>query len=277
MCFIRPNPPARNNGPVLLAVIALAATALCTVSPYADDRGSRPPENLRLTQSAQTVLPTDWLLSSEALDFPFQLVYAGEGAEILLFRSVFDGEDLITNQEELRLSVDRVVGEVIETLPEGRLLTSTGFYDTYRAGFVLEFTSVDTLEEVEMRHRLAGIIYRHPDDYQMLFTIWGKSTIEQYGRLAGDIRLVQERFVYSGPQEPYVFGKPVRKSYWLLLLAGMLTIGLVFMVRRRKRIESRSESTDVDRTWTCGCGRVNFVDSEVCRRCGRGRRVEPVV
>ena len=233
--------------------------------------------NLRLTQDVQTVLPDGWLLGSENPDFPFQLVYSGDGAEILFFESVFDADALINNEEELRVSVDRVVAEVIETLPDGKLLTSTGFYETYRAGFVLEFTSVDTLAEAELRHRLMGIVYRLPDDTQLMFTIWGKSNIEQYGALASDIKMVQERFVYSGPQESHVFGQPFMRPSYLLLLMGILILGLLFFMRKRKDNRRGSVETSPDHFWHCSCGRVNHVGNDTCRRCGRKQETSAAI
>ena len=234
-------------------------------------------DNLRLTDEVQTVAPENWLIGSETLDFPFQLVYAGEGAEIQFYRSEIEADDAVHNEEELRESVDRVVEDVIQTLPESRLLTSTGFYDTYRAGFVLEFVSRDTLEEADIRHRLWCGIYRHPDGHQLMFTIWGRATLELWGTLGKDMRQVQDRFVYSGPQEGHVFGKPLRTSYWLLLLGGILIIGLLFMRRRRLTAERQVAAEGSGRYWNCECGRVNRDDRETCRRCGRSRTSKTAV
>jgi len=187
----------------------------------------------RIAGEVEIPLPENWYLVTDTLDFPAQLVYHNDSAEILLFRSVLAAEDIITNQDELKGSVDLVIDDVIETLPEGQLHTSTGFYDGNRAGFVLEFGSIDSASGALVEHRLKGVIYRHPDGHQILFTIWGKCARPDYANLREAITFVQDGFVYRGEYQDDVFGAP-SMSYWPIILVGVALIGLM-LLRPRKR------------------------------------------
>ena len=130
-------------------------------------------------------------------------------------------------------SVDLVIEEAIESLPDGQLHTSTGFYDEYRAGFVLEFGSTDSASGTLIEHRLKGTIYRHPDGHQILFTIWGKCAQADYADLREAITFVQDEFVYRGEHEAEVFGTR-SMSYWPIILVAVAFLGLM-LLRPRKR------------------------------------------
>jgi len=184
--------------------------------------------------------PQDWYLATDTADFPAQLVYQNGLAEILIFRSVLATDDIITNQDELRGSVDQVIEEAIVSLPDGQLHTSTGFYDGYRTGFVLEFGSIDSASGIPLEHRLKGVIYRHPDGHQLLFTIWGKCAQTDYANLRETITFVQDEFVYRGEHDAEVFG-PQPMSYWPVILVIVALLGLVLLRPRRRKKNDSSE------------------------------------
>lgn len=194
---------------------------------------------VRIADEAEFPLPDNWYLTTDTLSFPVQLVYENELAEILLFESQLAVEDIITNQDELRGSVDLVIEDAIGALPEGKLQTSTGFYDGYRAGFVLEFASTDSATSTLIQHRLKGIIYRHPEGYQLLFTIWGKCAQADYGELREAMEFVQDGFFYRGEYEEDIFGeRPM--SYWPIVLLGLALVGLMLFRPRKSKTPAGS-------------------------------------
>jgi hypothetical protein len=197
------------------------------------------------------------------------LVYENDSAEIAIFKSIIAPEEIIRDHGELKQSVDMVIEDVIGELPEARMYTSTGFYDVYRAGFILEFTSTDSLSDIPMRHQLSGILYRTPSDGQVLFTIWAKSVESLYPDLKETMELVRMGFSYRGDYVPEVFA-PRQRSWWPFVLIGVAIAGLVFVQIKRR---SRPEPSEVRKTnfWTCECGRLNHDDLPTCNRCGRAR------
>jgi len=188
---------------------------------------------VRVTEDVEIPVPNNWYMATDTGSFPVQLVYYNDSAEILLFRSEISADDAITNEADLKRSVDLVIEDVIASLPDGQLHTSTGFYDTYRSGFVLEFGSSDSAGGTPLEHSLKGVIYRHPDGHQILFTIWGKATSRDFPEVKGAINLVQESFVYHGEYEKDVFA-PESMLYWPLALVVLVLIGLL-LLRPRKR------------------------------------------
>jgi hypothetical protein len=224
---------------------------------------------IRLADEAAILLPDNWLLGSDTVAYPVQLVFGRDGAEILVFRSVIAGDEMIVDDAGLRGSVQQVEKDVIGSLPQGRLLTSTGYYETSRAGFALEFTSFDSAGGTVLRHRLVGHIYRHPDNYQLLYTLWGKSAETLYSSVEPAIQQVQQSFRYDGDQTDTVFPTRAGKSYWMLLLLAMAVVGLfVFYGPRRRKSALPSELPD-NHFWHCTCGRRNHDTQQTCLRCGR--------
>jgi hypothetical protein len=230
---------------------------------------------VRLGGEVELPVPTGWVLGSDSGQYPFQIVNEKRDAEFLLFRSILSPDQTISNEKDLQISVKKVVDNVIESLPQGKLLTNTGFFDVYRTGFVLEFVSADTAAMVLLRHRLEGILYRHPDGRQLLFTLWGKAALVRYPELARDIKSMQDGFEYTGPYESSVFAPPAH-SYWYLYVVLLLIIGFVFYNRSRRARSQRDGSSAATNSWTCGCGRLNPGNMQSCLRCGQERVKTPV-
>jgi hypothetical protein len=164
------------------------------------------------------------------------------------------------------------VDDIVDSLPASRLYTSTGFYDDYRAGFVLEFESLDTLSGLPVRHRLAGIIYRLPDESQLLFTVWGKASETLYPSVKESMAWIQEGLAYRGAYQPQVFAQ-VGIAWWPFVLIAVAIAGLIFVHLRRRRRAVEEYRVRVN-FWTCECGRLNHNEHETCRRCGRARPIE---
>lgn len=188
---------------------------------------------VRIAGEVELPLPDNWRLTTDTAVLPAQLVCDNDPAEILVFQSEIADDDLITDQSQLKKSVDLVIKEVISTLPEGQLRVSTGFYEGTRAGFVLEFASMDSASGLPLEHTLKGIIYRISPNRQRLYTVWGKATAAVFPQVKESIRLVQDGFAYRGAQEPEVFVASSISYWWLVPLA--LAIGGLLLLRSAKR------------------------------------------
>ncbi|MEW5795556.1 MAG: hypothetical protein AB1772_04265 [Candidatus Zixiibacteriota bacterium] len=189
---------------------------------------------VRVAGELEIPVPAGWHLASDTSSLPAQLVHCNDSAEILIFRSELGESEIIANERELRKSVDLVVDDVIEALPGGQLRVSTGFYDQYRTGFVLEFASLDSLSSVPLEHSIKGVIYRTPDQRQILFTIWGKAAGVVYPAVKEQVRFVQDNFAYRGEYESEVFAGAAM-SYWPLAIVAMGLLGLLLLRPRRKK------------------------------------------
>ncbi len=203
----------------------------------APSTGAEGNQFVRIGADVEVPLPENWYLGTDTSGFPAQLIHRNDSAEILLFRSEIVDKDMIGSQDELRQSVELVVEDVITTLKGGRLRTSTGFYDGFRAGFVLEFVSSDSLSGVLLEHRLMGILYRHADDYQTLFTVWGKAAEAAYSEAKPAIQFVQDGLVFRGEYESEVF-RPASTSYWPFILVGVALVGLLLLRPRKRKTAS---------------------------------------
>ena len=223
---------------------------------------------VELGKEIKIPLPDNWIVATDGSEYPFQLIDTNLTSDILIFKSDIPREEIITNDEELKESVQGVIDEVIMTLPEARVLSNTGNFEKYRAEFILEFLSYDTVNFVTLRHRLQGLIYQHPDGHQILFTVWAKSALETYPSVAQSIRLIQDDITYSGPQRANVFSTGHNIPTYLYLVLFML-LGLFFFIRARQLQRSRIRFEDDEKFWRCDCGRLNPLHQVSCRRCGR--------
>ncbi|HVP06358.1 MAG TPA: hypothetical protein VMS71_00850 [Candidatus Acidoferrum sp.] len=225
---------------------------------------------VNLAGEARIAIPNHWTLGSDSLHFPAQIVFEDRSGELLVFKSTLSADQAITNERDLKLSVQKVVDNVILTLPEAKLLTNTGFYDGSRTGFIIEFISRDTSSQIDLRHRFEGILYRTLDGDQVLFTLWAKAALDRYDSQAESIKAMQESFAYLGPHEANVFA-PAHRTYWYLVLVLFAVIVMLYYNRIRKAKRNGSENSNVTGSWTCSCGRLNSSSQSSCLRCGRDR------
>ncbi len=152
---------------------------------------------------------------------------------MLLFRSDIASDETLENSDQLRSAVDQVIESVILALPEADLLTNTGFHETSSTGFILDFTSVDSLSGSPIRHRLKTVIYRLNDDSQVMFTLWARSAAEVWPEVAEPISLMQSGFSYDGEYALDVFAATSDDTWKYLLVLGAMLVSLVLLRKRR--------------------------------------------
>lgn len=187
---------------------------------------------VKLADEIQIPLPEGWQLGKDTSGYPFQLVHSDPGAELLIHRTEISPDESLHSEQELKESVEYVVEDLILNLTEARLLTSSGYYENYRTGFVIDFLSKDNTGEGELRHRFKGVIYRHQDGHQLMFTLWAKAAANHYEEVAGSIQLIQSEFVFTGPYMDEVLA-PEQFSLWYFGLIPIILIGLLKIFRRR--------------------------------------------
>jgi hypothetical protein len=230
---------------------------------------------LELAGEIRIPLPDGWELTGADSVYPFQVINELQTAEVLIFRSEVAADDAVNNSTDLREAVDMIVEDIILTLPEGRLLTSNGYQKDNRAWFVLDFSSIDSLAGATVKHRLMAALYRHPDDYQIMFTLWGKSGAGSIGSEEADIKLIQDLFAYNGPSEATVFAPERSRDMRMILLAALVAVMILVIVFFRKgRLSSKPGFSEESHFWRCECGRMNHDNNSTCRRCGRERSGE---
>lgn len=218
-------------------------------------------------------LPEDWVLASDSSELPAQFVYLEDGAEVLFFRSVMPKDDPITDELVLRATVDEIVDDVILGLPGGRVISSTGMMEPYRASFALEFLSLDSTHSTTLHHRLCGVLFLTSDGDQLLYTVWGRAAESFYPKVEASIQQMQAGLTYTGESERNVFALG-QKPMWPMFLP-LLLVFLLIVWFRRKRKNDRLPATDSDsRFWRCDCGRLNHNNSSSCRRCGQPNDME---
>ena len=229
---------------------------------------------ITVADEATVPWPDDWYLGSDSLTYPFRLIYHNDSAEVVVYKSNISEAQQIRNDVELKDAVDVVIGDVIGALHESQLYTSNGYYENYRAIFVLEFKSSDSLTDLPVRHRLTGILYRPPAGGQLLFTIWGKATESVYERIRPAMEMIQDGFAYQGDYEDNVFPPHEQHNWRTALLVALAVAGLLFVFLRRRHRQP-STMTIKPHFWTCTCGRANHDNDTTCRRCGRARPDKP--
>jgi len=207
---------------ILYTVLGIALlTAVATANDF-----------VKLADEIQIPLPEGWRLGSDTSGYPFQLVHSDPGAEFFIHRTEISPDESLHSEQELKESVGYVVEDLILKLPEARLLTSSGYYEKYRTGFVIDFLSKDNTGEGELRHRFKGVIYRLPDGQQLMFTLWAKAAANQYEEVANSIQLIQSEFAFTGPYMDEVLA-PKQFPLWYYGLIPLILIGILKIFRRR--------------------------------------------
>lgn len=220
-----------------------------------------------LSDEARVPLLAGWALADTGGDYPFRIMHVEQDAELLVFKSNVSEDQRITDNASLKRSVDKVINDVILTLPQGKLLSNTGVFEENRLIFALDFQSFDTTSQETMTHRLVGVIYQHPDGYQLLFTLWGKGYQTVSADIFDDIRLMQDHFMYFGEASEHIYS--ANQTNWLWITGALLMVIVVLLIFTRKKRKTDISFSEDSNFWRCECGRQNHYDQDSCRRCGR--------
>ncbi len=191
---------------------------------------------------ARVPLAEEWLIVGDTTEYPLELLHKSGQAELLVFKSDIEAAESVDNQQQLRTAVDRVIDNVILTLPDARLLTNTGYHETFRTGFILEFLSTDTISDSTLHHRLKTVIYRLPDESQIMFTLWGKGLRSGWHDIEPSVVLMQDGFAFQGEAEDHVFAVS-RRYYWPVLVIALAVLATVLLIRKGRPGEQPAETT----------------------------------
>lgn len=211
-----------------------------------------------------------WIINAAEDTYPIQIISPTEDAELLIFKSVLPEEKTIIDNYTFKRAVDQVIQDIILTLPEGQVRTNTGYFEENYLKFDIDFISHDSLSNQTINHRLVGFIYSHPDGFQYLFSLWGKTTSEATSINLDEIAYMQDNFNYFGEQSASVFEKKFSNIYTVIgFVMVFLVVFLLYMRRRRThQIDFSKESN----FWRCSCGRQNHINYELCKRCGQPQK-----
>lgn len=230
---------------------------------------------IQLADDARVPLANGWVLAVDSGAYPYQFINSEGNAELLIFKSVIEGDESIRDDQQLKAAVDLAIKDVIMTLPDARLLSSTGYNEDSRVGFALDFLSFDGEREVNVLHRLRAVLYQLPDGNQLLFSLWGKAAADANPSAMNEIRFMQEEFAYKGDYDLKVFSSATGYDWYLIAFLFAMLMVMLFVIKRRQR-KTLPEFSENANLWRCSCGRLNHNDNVKCRRCGRFRTSEPV-
>ena len=215
-------------------------------------------------------IPPGWSVVGDSSAFPVQIVHENGDAEFLVFRTDLARDESVSGREELKLSVQRIIDSVIMPLPQAQLISSTGYDETERAQFALEFRSGTPGDRLRLQHRLVGYLYRAEDNHQILFTLWGRGLATSFADRHDAIVAMQNSFKFVGPHEAVVFAKGMRK--WVLV-AVVLLAAIGIGLYTRKLSSSADRKPELGERWKCVCGHRNISSLPTCPVCGKPRPV----
>lgn len=217
---------------------------------------------------------TDNWVVRQGSEQPYLLTTIDNTAELKIFRSVIDSEHAIHNTQEFRVSVDSIIDNVILNLPRGQLISSTGYGGGYQVSFALEFETINRNSTATLRHRLVGVLMRHSDGYQLLYTLWGRASLDAMAVFGDELELIQDGFIFRGATQdnPFVSDPDDYEVIWLSLPL-FLVLAIVLAWRRRRR---PLDSTKWVKQWLCRCGQANDLSLPVCSRCSDPRQIDEI-
>lgn len=217
-------------------------------------------------------LPENWQVSSDSGQFPFQIINQAQTAELLIYKSIIAKDGTIKNKSELKSSVDVIIEDIVYSLPEAKLLSSTGKIDENRAIFSLEFVSSDTTTTGQIFHRLNGLLYGRPNGEQILFTLWGKTNSAAKDILHNEILFMQDNFSYYG-ESNISFMDEEKTIDWKLFFIVLFILVVVLIVFKKYKASNNIQYSDDSHFWRCSCGRQNHNSRDTCKRCGQKNEI----
>lgn len=221
-------------------------------------------------------IPDGWAIYDSARAYPVLVYNENINANLMIYKAVLEPDETVLSADDLKPSIDRVIEEIVNELPQAALLSNSGYFEENRVRFVLEFNSLDTVENIKIWHRLSGYIYAHPSGNQLLYTLWGRVPDEADKQNQEAIKLLQESFVYVGPMKSAIFADNEGVGSILIYSGVILTLflAMILMRKNRTRLNNLEVSSD-PHFWHCECGRLNHREAAQCRRCGLSQTAPP--
>lgn len=258
--------PADNHNMTRMVIISLIA--ILSVGSFTAQA-----EPYRADNEFIINIPLGWNLRDTTAEYPFHLTDIDRSAELFIFRSTITADETIDNEQMLRVSVEAVIDGVLPEMSAPELRRSAGYLSGDHASFVIDFMAIDSMSGASVYHRLKGILYRMRDDSQTLFTLWAKSSPEDFPYHEPAFDYIMESFEYIGPRQGDVFATDHSRVLWYLLFAtGGLAATAIYVGRLRQRRARLKLSRNIN-FWQCGCGRLNHNTRPTCRRCGHAQEV----
>jgi hypothetical protein len=198
-------------------------------------------ERLEVDTDFTIPLLPNWSIDSSQSEFPYQIFHNNERAELNIFKSLLEPDERVYNNDEFKLAVEGVIDDILLNLPEAQLLINNGFFEENHLSFQLEFTSYDTTSGVTLKHLIKSLIYRLPDDYQVMYTLWGRLHNRDYEILSEEILFYQDNFVFIGEAELKFY--PERTFYkWTTLFVVVIIFFVgIYIIARKYRMKTTTQ------------------------------------
>ncbi len=185
-------------------------------------------------------IPEGWDVY-DSLALPIHLVALDEHAELLIYLSELPPDDGVHDVETFEYAVSGVIDDVILSLPESYLLSSTGTDEGDHARFVLDFVSSDSTSSRPLRHRLVGLVYTVANGSQLLITLWARGDRNVYDLWKSDAAQIQDNARFVGDHRASVWSAQNDLVRWLAILL-LAVVGLLLLFRRA--YQARGTSTN---------------------------------
>lgn len=178
------------------------------------------------------ILP-NWSIDSSIADFPYRIFHESEKAELNIFMSLLEPNERIHNNKEFKAAVEGVIDDILLTLPDTRLMINSGFFEEDHLSFELQFISPDTNNDLPINHSIKSFIFRLPDDYQVMYTLWGQTHGLENDLLSEEIKFYQDNFTFTGDAESRFY--PKNEFYkWITLFIAVIIffVGIYLVIRK---------------------------------------------
>jgi hypothetical protein len=218
-------------------------------------------------------IPDGWAQADSTGGYPYHFVDNTHMAELYLFRSSILPDETVDDEVMLEEAVAQVIDGVLPEMAIPRLQHSSGFLEGDHASFVLDFISDDSESGLRIYHRLKGVLYRLSDNSQVLFTLWAKTSPDNFRTHEPAIARLMSSFEFAGERQEQVFAPVGQKRGWYLsILVAALSAIALYLTRLRQRRLKASMVNDGN-FWRCDCGRLNHLNRASCHRCGHEREM----
>jgi len=195
-------------------------------------------EKLEVTDNFTLPVLPDWSIDSSKNDFPYQILHKSKRADLNIFMSLLEPNERIHNNKEFKLAVEGVIDDILLTLPNTRLLINNGFFEEDHLSFELDFiSSDDTTGDLTINHSIKSFIFRLPDDYQVMYTLWVRTYGSDNELFSEEIQFYKDNFTFIGNAELKFYPESGFYKWINLLIAVIILIAGIYIIIRKNRSE----------------------------------------